>query len=134
MDVATAIVSLLTADAPTNGLIAGRIAPATLHDRLSRPNVVYQTISTARVYSNDGPTGFARATLQVSCYADGYKQAKALATAVRTALNGFSGTVGEIRIQSALLDDERDAPTPPPPGGTHGVFGVILVFNIAYDE
>lgn len=137
MSVEAAIVSLLRE--PTSELIEGRIAPAVMPERLRRPNVVYQVLTTRRTYSNSGPTGLARATLQLTCYADDYKAAKGLARAVREALNGFRGEAaagdsGTVNIQSLLLNDERDAPTPPPAGQSAVVHGVVMVFAIAYGE
>lgn len=135
MSVEAAIVTLLTGDtAGVNALIAGRIAAAAMPQGLARPNVVYQRIGTRRRYSNDGPTGLARARLQVSCYADTPKAAKQLAAAVREVLDGYSGTVGGCTIQALFLDDERDAPQPPATGRDLGVFGVQFDALIHYDE
>ena len=134
MSVEAAIVARLAATPAVTAIVADRVAAVGLPDKLARPNLVYQTLGTARVYSNDGPAGLARATLQVSCYADDYKSAKQLAKAVRDALNGFAGTSAGIVVQSCLLDDERDAPQPPSSGQTFGLSGVVQVFNVAYDE
>ena len=139
MEIEAAIVAKLKADAGINALVGGRIAAAGIPDTLARPNIAYQRIGTGRRWSNDGPSGLARATLQLSCYADTYPQAKALAKAVR-AFDGFAGRVGAeppgdgVTIQSMFLDDEQDAPAPPPAGQTRSIPGIVLVFVIAYSE
>lgn len=137
MELEAAIVSLLKADAVINDLVAGRIAATGLPDALARPNIVYQRIGTPRTWNNDGPDGIVRGTVQISCYADRYPQAKELAKAVR-ALNGFRGTVtgpsGSIVIHGIFLDDERDAPVPPPTGQSQGIAGIVLIFNVDYSE
>ena len=139
MSIEAAIVHLLKESIDVDGQIDGRIAPVILPERLARPNVVYQTLGTRRVYSNDGPTGLARATVQLTCYADAYDAAKDLAGAVRAVLEGYTGVTPAafgktIDIQSSFVDDERDAPQPPPPGRASGVVGKLLIFVIAYCE
>ena len=134
MDVATAVVSLLQAAPPVTSIISDRIAAVAMPAKLARPNVVYQVIDGRRFYGNDGPTGLKRATLQVSCYADTYGVAKSLAAAVSDVLDGYAGTAAGVAIQSCFVDDERDAPTPPPTGQERGVAGAVLVFLIAYSD
>jgi hypothetical protein len=134
MELEAAFVQKLSAEPTITTIIGNRIAASVLPDRLARPNIVYQRIGTGRQYSNDGPAGIARASLQVSCYADDYSQARQLASAIRGVFNGFNGMIGTLRIQSMLLDDERDAPTPPPPGQSAGVVGIVMMFLVAYSE
>lgn len=137
MELEEAIVALLAADPEITGEVEGRIAAAVLPESLSRPNIVYQRLDTGRQWHNDGPAGMPTAAVQISCYADDYPTAKALATAVKD-LDGYSGTVGDpvtgLYVGSMFLDDERDAPTPPAPGEAAGISGVILVFRVSYRE
>ena len=130
MELEAAIVAKLRTDVPSVG---GRIAPVGIPDAIPRPNIIYQRIDTGREHSNDGPVGIADALLQLSCYADQYDQAKALAAAVRS-FDGFTGTVGEVFIHSMFLEDESDAPAPPPEGQTRGIAGIQLTFRVAYSE
>lgn len=109
--------------------LAGMVSPAT-----ARPLIVVQTIGTGRLYDNAGPSGVARSTVQLTCYANGYGTARQLANAVRTTLNGFRGTVGQTKVLSILLDDERDAAQPPSGGSDRGVPGVLLIFIVAVAE
>lgn len=132
-DVATAIVSLIHESGPVTSQIGGRLNAVGLPDLMPRPNIVYQIIDTSRVYSNDGPTGLKRAMVQLTCYADTYPAAKSLAAAVATVFDGYVGTAPDgTVIQSTFIDDERDAPAPPPEGQSRGAAGVLLVLLIAY--
>jgi hypothetical protein len=131
MEIEAAIVAKLKADTDVDTDVGGRIAATRIPDALPRPNVVYERIGTERTVANDGPAGLVRATVQVSCYADSYAVAKSLAKKIRVALNGFRGTIGTLKVQSLLLDDERDAPVP---ASVKGVVGVNLTFAAAYNE
>ncbi len=133
MSLQSAIVTKLKADATVNGIIAGRILPIG-RPAPARPNIVIQVIGTGRFYGNQGSTGISRATVQLSCYADDYKPAAQLASAVASVFDGFTGAVDGVKFHSVFIDDERDAPEPPAPGGTAAIAGVILVLLVAYSE
>ena len=51
---------------------------------------------------------FRRARVQITMLADTYAACKALADAMRTALNSYSDTVSGTVVHSVLLDNEHD--------------------------
>ncbi|MFO8014744.1 MAG: DUF3168 domain-containing protein, partial [Phycisphaerae bacterium] len=53
-------------------------------------------------------TDLASARVQVDCWAGEYDEAKALAEAVRAALNGYQGTAGGVTVQWIGLEGEGD--------------------------
>jgi hypothetical protein len=133
---ATAIVALLNTVAATTGVPTSRIAAVGMPDKIARPNIVYQIITSRPVIANDGPADLAFGSVQLSIYADTYSAARTIADLIAApstdgGLNGYSGTIGGMNIQSLILDDDRDAPEPPAPGQSSGIAGVILIFNFA---
>lgn len=134
MDVEATIVAKLTTDPAVAALIEDRIAQAGMPQRLARPNIVYQRIGTRRDYSNDGSTRAPSATLQLTCWADDQAGARALSNAVRTALDGFRGTVGESVIDAIFVSDENDAPVPQTPGKDQTIRGIVLDFKVHFRE
>jgi hypothetical protein len=123
-----------TARAQVHALVAGRIGAAGAAPRLARPNIIFQNIGVGRTYTNDGPLSLARPNLQLSCYADDIEGAKTLSSAVRRALNGFRGTADGVFIHFIMLDDDTDAPQPPPEGQERGIAGIVLMFRLACEE
>lgn len=55
-----------------------------------------------------GASGVAYPRFQIEAWAETYTAAKALANAVRKALDGYSGTVGTVDVRSILILSERD--------------------------
>ncbi len=129
-----AIVALLTEDTDVTALIGDRLEPVLTSQTLSRPNVVYQRITTSRLRSQDGPEGTGDIRLQLSCYADTYAGAKTLADKVRLALDGYRGTAAGITVDGISLEDEGDMPQPPLAGGEQGIHGVRQDYRVHFKE
>jgi hypothetical protein len=106
-----ALVSLLVTGAgnPVAALIGTRAYPLVLPQNPAVPAIRYQRISTTRGPYRALGTGraeYAKPRFQLDCYATTAAGAKALADAVRIALDGFAGTVAGISIGSMALEDE----------------------------
>ena len=84
----------LLADATVAGLIGTRLYPYLVPQDAELPAIAYQRISGPREYSHDGPSGQARALIQLTIEAATYAAAKSTAAAVRSALSGFRGILG----------------------------------------
>lgn len=106
---------LLTSDAGVSALCGTRVYPLILPSAPTLPSLTYQSISSVAQYTMDGPTGLVTARVQTEAWSDSYSTAKALAAAVRTLLDGYSGTlpngvpVLDIRCDNALDTYEKDA-------------------------
>lgn len=85
-----------------------RIFPNDAGENPVMPCLVYARISRAEGHTFDGPHGFCRSRVQIDALADTYTAAKALATAVRKALNGYSGPFGMLEAHYARLDTDQD--------------------------
>jgi hypothetical protein len=108
-----AIYSHLIADAGVSALVSTRVYPLTIPQDIALPAIAYQRISGPRIAAHDGPTGLARARIQVTCQASTYTAAKGLAMEVRQALDGFRGSVtteGDelVEVEASFLANEWD--------------------------
>lgn len=106
----------LTADAGVAALVAARINPLVIPQRIAAtsvrvPAVVYSISGVERGVSYCGTDDLVRTTIAIDCYAAGYDAARALATAVRTALVDFSGPMGSatvVPVRTCNIETEFD--------------------------
>lgn len=92
-------------------LVSTRIYPMRLPPAAVFPAVTYQRVSGVRVQSLGGPTGLAAPRFQISVWASSYSSAKAVATQVRLALDGFQGNMGAspyINVSGITLENDLE--------------------------
>lgn len=85
-----------------------RVYPAVIPQDAPYPAVAYQRISTVRDLAHDGPAGMALARFQVTCVAETYAQARALANAVRETLDGFRGEMSGTTVHECAIENDVD--------------------------
>lgn len=113
MTLETDLRAFLIAQPAVAALIADRVFPAPAPQDTAYPFVTWTLITGQEVSSLTGPSGLRYPAYQLDCWADererggSYLQAVAVAKAVRTALNGYSGMWDSGRV-SAMFLDERD--------------------------
>lgn len=90
-----AIHEILVADATVKDLTT-RCYPSTLPQDPTYPLILYMRVYGAGENALEGPVGMANPHFQIEAWAKTYAAAKALAKAVRNALNGFRGTSGTV--------------------------------------
>lgn len=131
-----AVYKLMTDDATVAALVGTRIYPAIAPQSTVTPYIVYQRIATQHLHTMDGIAGLAETTIQIDCYASTYGAVKALADAVRLALDGYTGTpVGDgTVIGGILLDNTNDNPESPQTGLETILQRVSMDFTIWYEE
>jgi len=106
-----ALVAYLLANGGVSTLIGTRCHPQKLPERPTYPALRYTQLDGPRDMHMQGASGHATPRYQLDAFATTYAQAKALAKAVRLALNGFSGTMGGaggVEVDAVFLVDERD--------------------------
>ncbi|MGE4297037.1 MAG: DUF3168 domain-containing protein [Desulfovibrionaceae bacterium] len=81
------ITAVLLHDATVAALAGTRVHPAPLPRGCALPAISYARISGGQVYSLAGYSGLENPRIQVDCWAETYDAAKALATAVRAAMD-----------------------------------------------
>ena len=102
-----AIRSILVNDSTVKA-ITTRCYPGKIPQNPEYPLIVYHKVTGMRDHHLQGPSGLAHPRFQVEAWATTYDAAKALANAIRGALDGYKGTVGAVAIGSILIESERD--------------------------
>ena len=124
-----AILDLLIADGTVNGLVSGRIFPHTIPQAQGSsrlPAITYTRIGRPPVRNLGGPSGLSSPRIQYTCWATTYTGAKALAKAVREALDGFSGSQSGVVISDLEVADDNDIFVDPAISDAQRRFGVSV--------
>lgn len=111
MTIEAAITKHLTENAGVASLAAGRVYPGHLPQKPTLPAIVMHRISGPREHSHDGSSGLAHPRFQFDVWAGSHVKAKALAEAVRAAMDGFRGTMGGaggVEVSGCFLEDDDD--------------------------
>lgn len=103
-----ALYSLVTTDTAVAALISTRFTPIEVPQKSSLPAASYQVITTPREYDQDGPAGFASPRIQITITGQTYAEAKSVGNAIRSAINGYRGTVLSVVIFGIFLENEYD--------------------------
>lgn len=103
-----ALRAILIGNAGVSALVAGRVYPVVMPQGAALPAVAYQRISANRQHNLAGPGGLTRVRFQLTNIASTYSSMKALANAVRVAVDGYRGTVSGVFVQAALSEGERE--------------------------
>lgn len=98
---------LSSTDAVTD-LVGTRIYPLKLPQNPTYPAITYGRVSARRGMTHDGPGDMAWPRFQFDCYGASYSAAKGVANAIRSTLNGFSGTVSTVNICAVFFMNEVD--------------------------
>jgi len=104
--------SYLASNSGLTAIINGRVYLMMIPQSMTVPCLTYQRISTARTLSHDtvGASTLAHPRFQFDAWASTYAVSKSITDALRTALNGKTGSIGTspnaITIRAALVDDE----------------------------
>ena len=128
-----ALFSLLAADGSVIGYVATRIYPQELPQESALPALVYERTSLDHIRSNDGATGLATALYDLTSWAETFVAARGLADAARLALDGYSGTVGSVKIGFIILENEVDLFEEPLLDERRRC-GVRQQYTVSYDE
>jgi len=97
--------------------VGDRVHPLTLPQGAVLPAVTYQLVggegplhSHSDAHGGEGPTRptFQRSRVQLGCWGDSARAAEVLAMEVESAVDGFTGSWGDVWIASALVDLSTD--------------------------
>jgi len=88
-------------------LVDGRAYPMKLPERAVFPAITYFQVSNTEGNTMDGYDKTIEGRWQISCWAENYGAAKALAEQVKVAIRGFSGSLTQI-VKKSYLANETD--------------------------
>ena len=108
MTIEEAVYAALVDDPEVATLVGNRIYANVMPQGVTEPAVAYRAGGSDEEQSCSGPLGAIRAQLTLSCFAETYAAAKALAAAVRGALNGSAGPWGNVEIGYAKCTESGD--------------------------
>ncbi len=108
MSIETDLRTHLVADGPVNADVAGRIYPLKLPQNPTYPAITYYVVGVGQHRSLSGPGDRERPHFMVHCWAATEAAAQDLASDVRTALDGFKGTMGTTEVSSVKFNDWND--------------------------
>lgn len=103
-----AMVARMNAHAGLTALVGTRTYPLRVPQDATMPAIAYQKISSPKTQSHSGGSHLAQSRIQLTIEADSYESVKATADQVRACWEGYKGTVGGVRIDAALVQDDRD--------------------------
>ncbi len=107
-DMEKGLVSHLENDAGVAAIVGSRIYPEPAPQNASYPLIVYTRITGTHEHDLQGAAGLCEARYQLRCWAESRSAVKALAEAVRLALQGFSGSMGDVDVRGIFLESDDD--------------------------
>lgn len=103
-----ALRSTLLASTAVSSLVSSRVFPILAPASASLPFVTYRRTGIQREQSFLGAVGTPTVSVDLECLATTYEGARDLADKARRALDGWGGTVSNVQVKVATLDNEQD--------------------------
>ena len=120
------LVAILNADPTLATALAGRIYPVVIRQETALPALTYARLSGERTYVLAGAGHWTTAQFALTVWATEYAQARALAEAVRQALDAYTAAAG---IGVASVQDGADEYE-----ATLDLFGCALQVTVQFTE
>ena len=92
-----------------SALVDSRVYPGRLPDPPTLPALVYTRVSTVGMSAMDGPMADVEARFQIDVWSDRYLDAIKVAEQVRSALLGFTGTMGDKSVSIPRQTNDQDS-------------------------
>jgi hypothetical protein len=89
-------------------LVGNRVFPVVAPAEAVYPFVTWRRVAVQRLQTLSIPVGLPRVTLDFSIYGATYDQARQVADAMRTVLDGYGGTVDNTVVHRASVENETD--------------------------
>lgn len=127
----------LLANATVAVMVGTRIYPMILPQARAwpGPSLTFQRISTTSPVALTGETGPERMRVQIDCWDDSWTGVRALAIAVKSVLQGFSGAAGSggESLFGVFMDSQRDFFEPDAGPAGEGMYRVSQDFFVHVD-
>jgi hypothetical protein len=126
--------SLLLADATVAPLVGGRVWHVNRPQDERRAGVVITLLGSTPHYTHEGAGGWTDGTVRLDVLAQSLPAVKQLATAVRGAVDGYSGTVEGVNVGLIEVESEEDIEAAPLEGRALPTFGVSIEFSFLFTQ
>lgn len=133
MSLATDLRTFLLADAPIAALVGTRVYRAVRNQGDGLPAIRVAVISDPSDHALDGVLSARDATVQIDCYDDDWIGVDALADAVETAFDGYSGAIGSRTCQASLMTSRNDIEDAPVFGNQQNTPRVSMDFSVMHN-
>jgi hypothetical protein len=91
-----------------SSLVGTRIYPVLAPTTAALPFAVYRRSSIQRQQTLAGPLGLPTVNMEMQIYATTYEGAREVADTFRSVLDGYGGTLNNVEVQNASLEQESD--------------------------
>ena len=107
-----AFYKLITDDAAVTALISGAMFPNYAPQSTDLPYLIYRRITSEHFHQMETASGLLDCSIQLDIYGSTYVNAKAIAEAVREAIDGYHGIVSgggkQIKVHKLMMTNESD--------------------------
>jgi hypothetical protein len=100
--------SALIANATVAGLVGSRVYPVVAPASAALPFVTWRRVAIRRQQTLGGPMGMPVTSVEYSIYGATYEQAREVADAMRSVLDGYGGTLNNTEVKQTSLEQESD--------------------------
>ena len=100
--------SALVANNAVSALIGSRVYPVIAPATASLPFVTWRRVAIRRQQTLGGPSGMPVTSVEYSIFGTTYEQARAVADAMRSVLDGYGGTANNTEVKQTSLEQESD--------------------------
>ena len=107
MSLEAALYTLVTTDPGVSALIGTRLYPNFIPQDAPLPAMAYLRASTVKGYTQNGPDGVAKATIQFTIDGPTFAQSRAAADALFRLLSGYRGKVGDQIIGASFQENDH---------------------------
>ena len=123
--------TILANDAGVSALVSTKIYWNEIPQGKTKPVICLHLVSEINSHTMSGTVDLENSIVQVDCWAETLTDATALSDAAKTALDGYSGTVGSTTFQGVFKQSERQDVSKPSNGNgkLHRVSSDYQVFH-----
>ena len=120
--------------APLAALVGGRIYPGASPQWEAFPIVEIESQGREQPHYMTAATGSVEASFEINIYDRDEGRGSIIADAVRSAMNGAPGDMGELEVSHAVLEGEDGEEIPPSDGSDDPIYNIGQTWSIWYTE
>lgn len=118
----------------TAEILCTRIFPVIAPATVTLPFAVYRRSSIRREATFTGPLGNPTVTIELLIADESYESVRGTADAIRVALDGWTGMVGDLIIRQTFLQNESDSFAQLQGSEMPAVYTVSQSYNVIWEE
>lgn len=124
----------LVTDAAVTALVGTRVYPVLAPATAVLPFIIWRRAGVRRSQSLGGPVGSPTVSLELELYAATYEGVRDLANKCRLVLDGYGGSLNNVEVSNASLDNEFDGFAALQGGEVPPVYSVTQSYSVLWQE